>query len=243
MGKSNKGGPHKKTNHRKGGPKYVANADEIEARNRREHTVRGSAEGDVDDVDDVDGLTFDRAAMLQAAEESDEEGRQPKPKGPAGVIATANPNDVKPRNIKIKDLGKLAAAEEGSAGGNPEERLTRRQREELEAQRKKEAYQRLHAQGKTDEYKKDMERLQEARKRREEAEQKSKDNENARAAEEKAARKAAADVDEDEDDVEKLDPREIKKMNPKQLKDQLKSRGLSTQGQKKDLMARLLAAN
>jgi hypothetical protein len=39
-------------------------------------------------------------------------------------------------------------------------------------------------------------------------------------------------------DVEKLDPREIKKMNGKQLKDYLKERGLSTQGQKKELVDR-----
>lgn len=41
--------------------------------------------------------------------------------------------------------------------------------------------------------------------------------------------------------VEKLDPREIKKMNAKQLKDYLKERGLSLHGQKKELMDRLIA--
>lgn len=40
--------------------------------------------------------------------------------------------------------------------------------------------------------------------------------------------------------AEKLDPREIKKMNGKQLKDALKERGLSTQGQKKELTDRLI---
>jgi len=41
--------------------------------------------------------------------------------------------------------------------------------------------------------------------------------------------------------AEKLDPREIKKMNGKQLKDYLKERGLSIQGQKKELIDRLIA--
>jgi hypothetical protein len=39
-----------------------------------------------------------------------------------------------------------------------------------------------------------------------------------------------------------LDPREIKKMKPPVLKDHLKKRGLSTQGNKNDLCARLLEA-
>lgn len=43
-----------------------------------------------------------------------------------------------------------------------------------------------------------------------------------------------------EEGPEKLDVREIKKMNGKQLKDLLKERGLSTQGQKKELMDRLI---
>jgi len=40
---------------------------------------------------------------------------------------------------------------------------------------------------------------------------------------------------------EKLDPREIKKMSGPKLKECLKERGLSTQGQKKELMDRLVA--
>ena len=47
--------------------------------------------------------------------------------------------------------------------------------------------------------------------------------------------------DDDDDTVEKLDLREIKKMNAKQLKDYLKERGLSLQGQKKELADRLIA--
>lgn len=39
-----------------------------------------------------------------------------------------------------------------------------------------------------------------------------------------------------------LDPKDIKKLKPAQMKDQLKARGLSTQGNKKELLARLLEA-
>ena len=49
--------------------------------------------------------------------------------------------------------------------GEPAE-LSRREREEMEKQRAKEDYERRHKEGKTDEYKKDMERLQAAKKRR-----------------------------------------------------------------------------
>jgi hypothetical protein len=48
--------------------------------------------------------------------------------------------------------------------------LTRREREEIEKQRSAAAYQKKHAEGKTDEFKVDMERLKEAKKRREESE-------------------------------------------------------------------------
>ena len=65
-----------------------------------------------------------------------------------------------------------------------------------------------------------MERLQLARRRREEAEAAAKEEEEERKRVEeamKAAAAAAGDADEDDDGIEKLDPREIKKMNPKQV--------------------------
>lgn len=65
-----------------------------------------------------------------------------------------------------------------------------------------------------------MERLQLARRRREEAEAAAKEEEEeTKRVEEamKAAAAAAGDADEDDDGIEKLDPREIKKMNPKQV--------------------------
>lgn len=44
----------------------------------------------------------------------------------------------------------------------------------------------------------------------------------------------------DDSSTGKLDPRSVKKMNPKDMKDALKERGLSQQGNKKELMDRLL---
>ena len=44
-------------------------------------------------------------------------------------------------------------------------------------------------------------------------------------------------------EIKKLSKIEIKKMKPPQLKDALKERGLSTQGNKKELIKRLTEAN
>ena len=64
----------------------------------------------------------------------------------------------------------------------------------------------------------------------------------AAAAEREAAIKDAAAGDGDGDDITPLTTREIKGMNPNMLKEHLKARGLSTQGNKKALMARLTEA-
>jgi len=58
----------------------------------------------------------------------------------------------------------------------------------------------------------------------------------------RAKRAAERDDDDDDDDDPKLDARTVKAMKPAQLKDALKKKGLSTQGQKKDLVDRLLNA-
>ncbi|CAM9149425.1 unnamed protein product, partial [Discosporangium mesarthrocarpum] len=87
--------------------------------------------------------------------------KERKPKGVAGLIEVDNPN-TKPKAtkmIKAKDMDMSAAPAE----------LSRREREALEAERKKAHYQKLHAEGKTEEAQVDMARLALVRKRREEA--------------------------------------------------------------------------
>merc|ERR1712166_1126201 len=75
------------------------------------------------------------------------------------------------------NMGGYADEQEQEGGAAPE--LTRRQREEIEAEKKKRHYEKLQAAGKTDEAKADLERLtkikaerEEARKKREEEEEK-----------------------------------------------------------------------
>ena len=101
--------------------------------------------------------------------------------------------------------------------------LNSQERDEKEALEKKKAYEKLHKEGKTDEYKKDMERLAEAKARREAQAAKKKEEEEAAAAQAAMGdefRNLNVDDDDDDDDdekVAKLDAREIKKMNPKQV--------------------------
>mmetsp|Transcript_22085 Transcript_22085/g.25127 ORF Transcript_22085/g.25127 Transcript_22085/m.25127 type:complete len:233 (+) Transcript_22085:101-799(+) len=144
--------------------------------------------------------------------------------------------------------------------------MSRKQREEADRVRKAEDYRRRHEAGLTEEYKRDMEKLAEVRKRREDAKKKAaaeKETIDAIENERKSKAKAfAAAVDSDDDSdssdddkkkkksskksskkstsIPKLDKIVIKKMKPTQLKEALKTRDLDIQGNAKALLKRLL---
>lgn len=83
-----------------------------------------------------------------SSEEVDDssEDEHGKAKGVQGLIEIENPNRVKKKTAqKVTVLEQPAAA---SSSAKPE--LSRREREELEKQRDQANYQRLHAQGKTE---------------------------------------------------------------------------------------------
>lgn len=92
-------------------------------------------------------------------EESDDENK--KRKGVEGLIEIENPN------LKAVKQKKVAQIDSGAKGAKPQ--LSRREREEIEKQKAKAHYQKLHAAGKTDEAKADLARLAIIRKQREEA--------------------------------------------------------------------------
>jgi len=106
------------------------------------------------------------------SDSDDDEGDTVKTKGVEGLIEVSNPNVQRKQHVKVSDLEEAAQPE-----------LSRREREEIEKQRAKERYWKLHEQGKTEEARKDLERLAIIRKQREEAAKKR--------AEEKAAKEAA----------------------------------------------------
>ncbi|CAH0481589.1 unnamed protein product [Peronospora belbahrii] len=153
--------------------------------------------------------------------------QQEKKVGFAAVAKTQNPNMIKNRTkvMKAKDMDENAGPQQ----------LSRREREAIEKERAAAYYLKKHLAGETDEAKKDLARLAEVKRRREEAE-KRKEEEEAAAAE-RAKGKKKVEVKEND---EPLDARAIKALKPAVLKEKLKERNLSTQGQKKDLIQRLI---
>ncbi|KAF3788413.1 heat- and acid-stable phosphoprotein [Nymphaea thermarum] len=106
-----------------------------------------------------------RTFRQDAAEESEEEEEssegeveETKKKGTQGVIEIENPNLVKPKTLKARDADLEQTTE-----------LSRREREEIEKQKAHERYMRLQEQGKTEQARKDLERLQLIRQQRAEA--------------------------------------------------------------------------
>lgn len=110
-------------------------------------------------------------------EESDEDSQQ-KRKGTQGIIEVENPNLVKPKNVKAKDIDLERTTE-----------LSRREREEVERQRAHERYMKLQEQGKTDQAKKDLERLKLIREQRAEAARKREEEKAAKEQKKTEARK------------------------------------------------------
>ncbi|WOL11007.1 28 kDa heat- and acid-stable phosphoprotein-like [Canna indica] len=132
--------------------------------------------------------TFKKAQEEEAAhhekEESEEESggdseeETEKKKGILDASEIQNPNLVKPRNVKAR-----AADVESS----PE--LSRREREEIEKQKAHERYMRLQEQGKTEQARKDLERLALIRQQRAEAAKKREEEKTAKEQKKAEARK------------------------------------------------------
>jgi len=106
-------------------------------------------------------------------ETSSEEDEEARGKGVEKLIDIENPNRVQKKHKKVDQIGT-----------GPKPQLSRREREEIEKQKAKERYQKLHAQGKTEEARADLARLAIIRKQREDAAKKR--------ADEQAAKEAAA---------------------------------------------------
>ncbi|KAL1365226.1 hypothetical protein HN51_013295 [Arachis hypogaea] len=112
----------------------------------------------------------------ESGEES--EGETKKTKGTQGIIEIENPNLVKQKNVKARDI---------DIGKTTE--LSRREREELEKQRAHERYMRLQEQGKTEQARKDLERLALIRQQRAEAAKKREEEKAAKEQKKAEARK------------------------------------------------------
>ncbi|XP_053607828.1 28 kDa heat- and acid-stable phosphoprotein-like [Plodia interpunctella] len=127
--------------------------EELKQKWRKEHGGESSSEEE--SADDKSGSG--------SSEDSDSEGDHPvKAKGVSGLIEVENPNRVVKKNKKLTTLNTL-----GGEGEKPQ--LSRREREEIERQRAAAAYQRAHAEGRTEQARADLARLAIIRQQREEA--------------------------------------------------------------------------
>lgn len=89
---------------------------------------------------------------------SDDENDSRKRSGVEGLIEIENPNRVSQKSKKVADLDVDAPRE-----------LSRREREEIEKQKSKERYMKLHLEGKTEQARADLARLAIIKKQREDA--------------------------------------------------------------------------
>ncbi|KAK9965513.1 hypothetical protein ABG768_004602 [Culter alburnus] len=100
----------------------------------------------------------ERGSSSESEEESSSDDEQPKRKGVEGLIEIENPNRVAHKSKKVVEIDVNAPKE-----------LSRREREEIEKQKAKERYMKLHLEGKTDQARADLARLAIIKKQREDA--------------------------------------------------------------------------
>ncbi|KAK9977949.1 hypothetical protein ABG768_019728 [Culter alburnus] len=168
MPKGGKKGGHK------GRMRTYTSPEEIDAQMKEEKERKKNEEEEgaaVNDNQSEDKLT------ASGSEDSDDDGSQ-KRKGVEGLIEIENPNRVAQKTKKVTEI-ELEGPKQ----------LSRREREEIEKQKAKERYMKMHLAGKTDQAKADLARLAIIRKQREEAARK---KEEERKAKDAAAAAAAA---------------------------------------------------
>ncbi|XP_018427348.1 PREDICTED: 28 kDa heat- and acid-stable phosphoprotein isoform X2 [Nanorana parkeri] len=153
---------------RKGGHKgrvrQYTSPEEIDAQIKAEHEKAQEAELE----EGGEGVAKDPTKEKkedQSSDESDEDDDyQAKRKGVEGLIDIENPNRAAQASKKVTQLDLEGPKE-----------LSRREREEIEKQKAKERYMKMHLAGKTDQAKADLARLAIIRKQREEAVKKKED--------------------------------------------------------------------
>ncbi|CAL8302404.1 unnamed protein product [Lota lota] len=131
----------------KGRGKQFSNPEEIDRQMRvqRELEANGGAEKE-------------ESAGSDEESSSDEDLDSKKKSGVEGLIEIENPNRISQKSKKVTEIDIEAPKE-----------LTRREREEIEKQKAKERYMKLHLEGKTEQARADLARLAIIKKQREDA--------------------------------------------------------------------------
>lgn len=149
---------------------------EKEERNRQWRAQRGEG-NDEESGSDKSSSSEEESSSDESGEEGGGGEEQVKAKGVEHLIEVQNPNRVEKKPKKVAQLNEI---EEEAP------QLSRREREELEKQRAKQHYQKMHAAGKTEEARADLARLALIRKQREEQARKKEEELKAKEAEKKA---------------------------------------------------------
>ncbi|TDH70209.1 hypothetical protein CCR75_002248 [Bremia lactucae] len=237
------GGKSRKKREKGGTRNFVTSLEEMKLRDEQEEEKRKAR-----------GVVTEQGSDADEDESSNEEGEElvaferVQTKSLFGFHTTANGPTLQPETKKVgfaavakaqnpnskKTANKVMKAKDMDANAAPQE-LSRREREALEKERSAAYYLKKHLAGETEEAKKDLARLAEVKRRRDEAEQRKKEEDAAAAERDMGKKKVTA-----KNDDEPLDARAIKALKPAVLKDKLKERDLSIQGQKKELVQRLI---
>ena len=211
------------------GRQFIQSADEISQRDDKEASWKAERE-----------QRRKKAAKERGDAESSEEE----------VEGEEEEEDVGALGEEIAALGI-----DGEYGGASSDGLSRREREEIAKTSSDRAYAAAHAAGQTEEAQSDMARLAAIRERRavDKKRRLERESKEARLAAERAStgegdgagakKKKKKKKEVDEESWVYLEPIAIKKMKPAKIKEILKDAGQSYQGNKKDLIARLLAFN
>ncbi|XP_069012147.1 pdgfa associated protein 1a [Embiotoca jacksoni] len=131
----------------KGRGKQFSNPEEIDRQMKAQRELEESGGAEKESSPDSDEESS-----------SDDESESKKRSGVEGLIEIENPNRVSQKSKKVAEVDVTAPRE-----------LSRREREEIEKQKSKERYMKLHLEGKTEQARADLARLAIIKKQREEA--------------------------------------------------------------------------
>lgn len=131
----------------KGRGKQFSNPDEIDRQMRAQK-----------EMEENPGAEKGSSSESDEESSSDDDCESKKRSGVEGLIEIENPNRVSQKNKKVAEVDVSAPRE-----------LSRREREEIEKQKSKERYMKLHLEGKTEQARADLARLAIIKKQREEA--------------------------------------------------------------------------
>ncbi|XP_057682549.1 pdgfa associated protein 1a [Corythoichthys intestinalis] len=131
----------------KGRGKQFSNPEEIDRQMKAQRELEANA-----------GVEKESGSESEEESSSEEESESKKRSGVEGLIEISNPNRISQKSKKVTELDVDAPRE-----------LSRREREEIEKQKSKERYMKLHLEGKTEQARADLARLAIIKKQREEA--------------------------------------------------------------------------